>query len=619
MIRTLQREQFIRATPAQVWAFFATPANLNEMTPPRVRFQIIGTPPTHMYAGQLIAYRISPVPGLWLNWLTEIRHVREEAYFVDEQRAGPYKFWYHEHRFSAEAGGVRMTDLRCWLGSVRVAGRETVGTSPARTNFRVSLPAGGRNLQPRDLAASRFHFAFAGVFACVGPMPSSPEIIAALATPVGTSALAVLRVSGTGSADLVEKIFAETPLPRNARHADYTDHRGQLLDDVVFTYFAGPNSFTGEDSLEISCHGNPFIAQKILEDLITRGCRLAEPGEFSKRAFLNGRMDLSQAEAVMDLISARSERALAAANLQLRGALGRQMDTLITRTINVLAQIEAYIDFPDEDLPPENQSALSLELKALLTDTQRLIATHHYGDLLRDGIKTVILGEPNAGKSSLLNRLVGRERALVSDEPGTTRDYLEERLLIGGHSLRLIDTAGFNVDASPLEKRGIELALDQAASADLYLWVIDSTGPLPVTPATVRSRMTPANTIVVFNKIDLPGSLPPTLPAVFPTVNLSALLGTGLEELQSAITKFAEMSRIDTGTEMIAINARHTSALESARDGLEGAILKVGDKTPSELIASDIRMVLSAFGQISGKVDNERMLDQLFSKFCIGK
>ena len=486
-----------------------------------------------------------------------------------------------------------------------------------------------RNITAKGVAAgafrpgtpARFIFSFAltVAFACVGRMSFSPDTIAALATPVGTSALAVVRASGPQAGGLVSAVFGETPLPRTARHADYRDLHGGLVDDVLFTYFAAPNSFTGEDSLEVSCHGNPFIAQKILEDLLARGCRLAEAGEFSKRAFLNGRMDLSQAEAVMDLIQARSERALAAANLQLRGSLGRQMESLISQLTNLLARIEAYIDFPDEDLPAEDRRVVLHDLDTLTTATKRLLATSHYGQLLREGIKTIILGEPNAGKSSLLNRLVGRERALVSAEPGTTRDYLEERILSGPHALRLIDTAGLNSSPSPLEKSGIEKSLEQAAEADLFLWVIDATRPLPVLPPAVAARLLPANTIAVFNKSDLCTGSPGSLPRNFPTVAVSALTGDGLETLQAGIGRLADGFQNDTGDELIAINTRHADALEQARQGLESARHKLIEGVPSELVASDLRVSLAAFGQISGKIDNERILDQLFASFCIGK
>ena len=450
-------------------------------------------------------------------------------------------------------------------------------------------------------------------------MSFSGDTIAALATPVGASAIAVVRASGPQTAALVRTVFGSTPPPRLAQHADYRDHAGALVDDVLFTFFAAPNSFTGEDTVEISCHGNPFIAQKILTDLLTRGCRPAEAGEFSKRAFLNGRMDLSQAEAVMDLIHARSERALAAANQQLRGAVGRQMDSLISQLVNILAMIEAYVDFPEEDLPPEDRQVVQRQLAELLAGTNRLLATNHYGELLREGIKTVILGEPNAGKSSLLNCLIGRDRALVSPEPGTTRDYLEERVSMGPHWLRLIDTAGLNSAPSSLEKRGIDKTFEQAADADLFLWVIDSTRALPALPPALAARMTPANTISVFNKIDLPPANRGELPQAFPVVNISALQGAGLEALQAAVTKLAESFHVEIGDELIAINARHSHALEQAKACLVTAGQKLTHNEPSELVASDLRVALDAFGQVSGKIDYERILDQLFASFCIGK
>lgn len=445
------------------------------------------------------------------------------------------------------------------------------------------------------------------------------DTIAALATPVGTSAIAVVRASGAKVRELVAKIFGQIPPPRAAVHSDYRDVPGKLVDDVLFTFFTAPNSFTGEDTVEISCHGNPFIAQKILEDLFARGCRPAEAGEFSRRAFLNGRMDLSQAEAVMDLIHARSERALAAANQQLRGALGRQMEALVAQMVNILALIEAYIDFPEEDLPAENRQAVLREIAALQTATHRLLATSHYGAMLRDGIRTVILGEPNAGKSSLLNRLVGRDRALVSPEPGTTRDYLEETVVVGANALRLVDTAGLNRSPSSLERRGIEKTFEQAAEADLFLWVVDVTAPLPTLPSEIAGRLNAGNVIVALNKTDLPCPTEPALPGEFKVVRLSALTGTGLEELRAAISALADSFRTDTGDEVIAINARHAHALGQAQVSLADAHRKLAAGEPTELVASDLRSALAAFGEISGRIDNERILDQLFASFCIGK
>jgi tRNA modification GTPase len=451
-------------------------------------------------------------------------------------------------------------------------------------------------------------------------MPRPTDTIAALATPVGTAAIAVVRASGPDTDRLAREIFGATPPPRVATHSDYRDRTGAVVDDVLVTFFAGPRSYTGEDSLEVSCHGNPFIAQKILEDLFARGCRAAEPGEFTQRAFLHGQMDLSQAEAVMDLIHARSEKALAAANQQLRGSLGRQMNALIDRLLQVLARVEAYIDFPDEDLPPEDRVLVARELTQLTRETDRLLATSHYGQMLRNGIKTVIVGAPNVGKSSLLNRLVGSERALVSPEPGTTRDFIEERILVGPHCLRVIDTAGLNPSPAPLEKLGMVKTLERAAEADLFLLVFAADQLAPVLPPELKGLAQASNSIIIINKSDLGNATSPEnhFPG-FLTLPVSALTGTGLDALTDAITRFADSFQKDTGNDLIAINARHAHALGQAREGLAAALAKLTDGTAVELLASDLRGVLAAYGEISGKVDNERMLDALFATFCIGK
>lgn len=451
-------------------------------------------------------------------------------------------------------------------------------------------------------------------------MPRPSDTIAALATPVGTAAIALVRASGPDTARLAREIFGETPPPRVATHADYRDRAGVLLDDVLFTFFQGPRSYTGEDLLEVSCHGNPFIAQKILEDLFARGCRPAEPGEFTQRAFLNGKMDLSQAEAVMDLIHARSERALTSANHQLRGALGRHMSALVDGLLQVLARIEAYIDFPDEDLPPEDREIVARELARLNRETNLLLATSHYGQLLRDGIKTVIVGAPNVGKSSILNRLVGSERALVSPEPGTTRDFIEESIIVGPHCLRIIDTAGLNPSPSPLEKLGMAKTLERATEADLFLLVFDS-AIIPFNlPTEIASRVTPLNSLIIFNKSDLSNNIVPVVtPSDFSALRVSALTGAGMTELSAAIVRCAEAFQKEVGIENIAINARHAHALSQARQWLIDAQAKLSGHGPVELLASDLRGVLAAYEEISGRVDNERMLDALFSTFCIGK
>lgn len=451
-------------------------------------------------------------------------------------------------------------------------------------------------------------------------MPRHDDTIAALATPVGTAALAIIRISGSDTERLLGAMLGRAPLPWRPRHVDYRATDGSLLDDVLVTYFAGPRSYTGEDSAEISTHGNPFIVQRILEDLFARGCRPAEAGEFTQRAFLNGRMDLSQAEAVMDVIHARSERALAAANQQLRGALGRRITALMEALIAALARTEAYIDFPDEDLPREDRKWMQGELARLGADLDRLLATSHYGAVLRDGVITVIVGNTNVGKSSLLNRLVGKDRALVSPEPGTTRDFIEERVMVGPHCLRVVDTAGLNPTPGVIERLGIEKTLDQVREADLFLVVLDATQDSPAPPPEVATHLRPENTVVVLNKSDLAPS--PTLPTWtqgLPAVAVSALTGAGLAQLVEAVVRLADGFRPQVGDEVIAVSARHARALAEARTALTEARTKLADGGPVELLASDQRAVLTALGEIVGKFDNERMLDALFSTFCIGK
>lgn len=463
--------------------------------------------------------------------------------------------------------------------------------------------------------------------------PGSGETIAALATPSGTSALALIRISGPRARDLALEIF-EGPKPgelgtHRARHGIYRalDDR-RALDDLVWVFGAGPGTATGEDTLELSCHGNPLIVRLILDDLFRRGCRPAEPGEFTRRAFLNGKMELTQAEAVVDIIHARSERALAAAQRQLQGELGRHLEGLIGRVLAVLAQIEVYIDFPDEDLPPENRRRVESELTDVLRGTERLLATRCYGDLLRDGLKTVLLGAPNAGKSSLLNALVGHERALVSAEPGTTRDFIEERLQVGPHLLRLIDTAGLNEAPGEIERMGITKTMERLAEADLVLWVVDAanTSPTPPLAPNLATYLSPAKTLRVENKIDLVDPRGGRREAVgdvrFRTLAISALTGEGLADLRSSIVELADGLQPDLfAAEQIAINARHTDALRRAEVGLGDAKrgLIAIPPAPIELVSGDVRAALDALGEIAGRVDNERMLDALFANFCIGK
>ncbi len=448
------------------------------------------------------------------------------------------------------------------------------------------------------------------------------DTIAALATPAGESAIAMIRVTGPLCEQIAVNAFglAKSPAPRRACHGSYCDTSGDILDDVVYILFRGPKSYTGEDVLEISCHGNPLIATRLLEDMLARGCRQSEPGEFTRRAFLNGRMDLTQAEAVMELIQARSDRAIRVANNQLRGNFGRQLDQLKMRLLTTVATVEAYIDFPDEDLPPERKKAEVDAIRSVLAFCERIIDSGKYAAFLRDGVKTLILGEPNAGKSSLLNCLLGFERAIVSDEPGTTRDFIRERVMLDGHCLQLMDTAGLREAASGIEEQGIRKTVELTEEADLFLLVIDGTKAAPLLPEEVSKQINAENCIVVQNKSDL-GALSP-LPselASFRQVSLSALSGAGLESLKTEAVAIIDAHLAQDQDDLILVNARHSSALKELSECLGSAIQNFEASEPAEFIASELRGAVEAIGRVLGRIDNEDMLDVLFSSFCIGK
>ncbi|MDQ8204231.1 tRNA uridine-5-carboxymethylaminomethyl(34) synthesis GTPase MnmE [Pelagicoccus sp. SDUM812003] len=448
------------------------------------------------------------------------------------------------------------------------------------------------------------------------------DTIAAIATPGGESAIAMIRASGPLCRKIAMDAFGlkKAPCPRRVSHASYRSRSHEVLDDVVFVLYSAPKSYTGEDVLEISCHGNPLIATRILEDLLQRGCRQSEPGEFTRRAFLNGRMDLTQAEAVMELIQARSDKAIKVANNQLRGAFGKQLNQLKTRLLETVAMVEAYIDFPEEDLPPERKEAEINSIQEVLTFCSRIIDSGRYSAFLRDGVKTLILGEPNAGKSSLLNCFMGFERAIVSEEPGTTRDFIRERVILGGHCLQIMDTAGLREAESGIEKQGILKTVELAEEADLFLLVVDATKDSPHLPDSISSRIDQRNCILVKNKIDLGDTLSPSQQLTpFDSVAISARSGDGLEALKALIVRKIDAHFAREQDDLILVNARHNAALQELSQCLNAALSNFRADEPAEFVASELRGALDAIGRILGRIDNEDMLDVLFSSFCIGK
>ena len=333
---------------------------------------------------------------------------------------------------------------------------------------------------------------------------SQADTIVALATPAGESAIGVVRLSGDACDSLSAEAFGfPSPTPRTAHLATYRNLQGEALDQTVFIYYETGRSYTGQPSLEIFCHGNPLILRKVVDDLLKRGCRLAEPGEFTRMAYTSGKMELVQAEAVATLIRARSDKALEIANRHLRGDTGKRINLLRDRALELMAQLEAYVDFPHEDLPREDMKGVVGKLETLSDEVGKAAETGKYAHLLEAGVRTLVVGAPNAGKSSLMNALCGKPRAIVSEEAGTTRDYVGERLLLGSFEVELIDTAGMRSDPTGLERIGMDRTLELTESADFFLLTLDVTMPSPILPDDFLKHLESTNCIVVENKIDL--------------------------------------------------------------------------------------------------------------------
>ena len=450
---------------------------------------------------------------------------------------------------------------------------------------------------------------------------SLDDTIAAISTPVGEGGIAVLRVSGSGAGSLVTKVFrgstaSEEMEARRSYFGEIYDVTG-VIDQVLVTIFRRPYSYTGEDLIEISCHGGILVTRKILSLLLNAGARSAEPGEFTQRAFLNGKMDLTQAEAVMDLIRAQTELALRAANEQLAGHLGRELTKIQDQLLTTLAHIEAYIDFPDEGISPETGKKLFDRLEESGASLARLVATAHQGRILRHGLRTVIYGEPNVGKSSLLNLLLGYDRAIVSETPGTTRDTIEETINVRGIPVRLVDTAGKRSSEDSIEQEGIRRTELQLAQADLVLQVVDASLP-DTTGGNERegSKVSDEHRILVLNKVDL-GVHPDWESS--PGVRFSCRTREGEEALNQVIWDFVMTGGFSGQDFRIAISVRHQACLQRATTELEAAKAGLANNELPELISIELRGALDAIGDVIGRHDTEDLLGRIFSEFCIGK
>ena len=460
------------------------------------------------------------------------------------------------------------------------------------------------------------------------------DTIAAIATPPGQGGVAVIRISGPTAEEIAGQVFSFRHLvhPLQSHHlylGSIVDSRsGQSLDEGLLTVMRAPRSYTGEDVAEIHCHGGGFLSRNVLALVLRHGARLAQPGEFTKRAFLNGRLDLSQAEAVLDLIKAKSEQGLHLAWEQLSGRLSATYNTLRERLLRLTAYVEAFIDFPEEDIPDRTKDELAQELLSLTEDVCALASTFTQGKVYRDGVQTAIVGKPNVGKSSLLNLLAGVERAIVTDIPGTTRDILEETVVVGGIPLVLQDTAGLRQTNDEVERIGVERARASIQDADLVLAVFDSSRPFDHEDEMALTNVLEKPHIVVINKTDIPVVFSPgELERFFPSdkdvpiVLFSAKTGQGTEDLVSSIQKMVlkQPSHQTQQSSAIVSKVRHRDELMKTKQCLANALSGFRSNLPVDLVAVDLRSALDHIGEITGHITSEEILDQIFREFCIGK
>jgi tRNA modification GTPase len=451
------------------------------------------------------------------------------------------------------------------------------------------------------------------------------DTIAAISTPVGEGGIGIIRVSGPDSLPIARSIF------RAKSNGGLKSHRfsygavvhpetGDLLDEAMLVYMKGPNSYTREDVVEIQCHGGTLVVSRVLSLVVGAGARLAQPGEFTKRAFLNGRIDLVQAEAIMDVISSRTEAALALAQHQREGLLSKRIAAVQEGILYALAYVEALIDFPEEELDVAVERDVLGRVKPALAELQSLIDGFEEGKVLRDGVSVVIAGKPNVGKSSLLNTLLKEKRAIVTSVPGTTRDVIEEIVNINGLPVKLLDTAGIRHSEDQVEQEGVRLSLERIPKADLVLFVVDASTAFAAEDQTILEAIGSKSVIVVRNKSDLPSCC--VLPEGFlaKTVAISTVTGSGIADLRDAIhADFIHGKAID-GREFVAVShARHRDALLKSKSALMRFVENLKAGVNMELLPIDLRDALDAVGEVTGATTADDVLDRIFSSFCIGK
>jgi tRNA modification GTPase len=449
---------------------------------------------------------------------------------------------------------------------------------------------------------------------------SLDETIVAVSTPLGRSALGTVRVSGTATLSIVERSFRHKgPLEhRRASLGQWLDVDGNLLDDVVVTTFHAPNSYTGENLAEISAHGNPIILQRIVDTIRARGARLATPGEFTLRAVANGKMDLTQAEAIHDFIEAQTQQQARTALQQMEGEGSRRVSPAKRDLVDAIAHLEAGIDFAEDDVDIPNSRAVAERLESIKQRLISLTETFGYGRMLAEGVRLTILGKPNVGKSSLFNRLLAAERAIVTEIPGTTRDVLTETIDLAGIPLRLADTAGVRETSDQVEKIGVRRSMEAVSEADITLVVLDGSRPLDGDDEHVLGKTKDLPRLVLINKTDLPEVAQVPSNGVGP-IRVSATTGAGFAELKQAIQDFLLDRRADLADDFILTNVRQYEALCRATERLSSATEAVSAGVPHEMVLLDLYAALAALNEFSGETVTEDILDRIFATFCIGK
>ena len=439
------------------------------------------------------------------------------------------------------------------------------------------------------------------------------ETIAAISTAAGEAAIALVRISGEDAIEVADKVFRGKQRPSDL--ASQTQHLGEIvengaiIDQVMLAVHHAPASYTGEDLIEISCHGGALVTAKVLETCLRAGARGARPGEFTERAYLNGKIDLTQAEAVIDLIRAQTDLALRSATEQLAGRLGDEFRNLRQRLIDIIAHVEASMDFPEEGISPDDVATICDRLESLRNEIDKLLATAETGRILREGLRVVIFGATNAGKSSLLNRMLGFDRAIVSEMHGTTRDSIEERINLRGIALRLFDTAGLRAPENLVEREGIERTQRTLETADLRLHIVDASASRPGDFA-----MNP-DELVILNKSDLPEHADWSSTDA---IRISCETGAGLPKLADEIYRRIGGAKLNAESPL-AINARHRDQLRRASDAIARALAAIGAGATPEMFAIDLQEAQHAVDELLGGGDEEAVRDAIFSQFCIGK